>query len=129
MSLLDRFEGKWKWAFHPCFFVWFAGGGGIGMQWLRILFEIKAPISTWLAAFGAFMACCGVTTIGRPVIRVGGYRTWYKNSLTIGGGSYQPTREEKAETLQRLKDAIAVQITGPALVIVGTMINGLSGFV
>lgn len=87
--------------------------------------DLRGPI---IAAYGAFLACCGVVTIGRPMIRAGGYRAWYEKSNVIDGGTFEPTAEEIAENAELLKDAHAVQITGPALALFGTILNGLSGF-
>ncbi|ABC90789.1 hypothetical protein RHE_CH02004 [Rhizobium etli CFN 42] len=128
MSVLEYFEGKGKWAFHP----W----SGLGL-WVAavVLLEIVcrlsgfAPaLSSKLALAGAVMASLGVFTIARPVIRAGGYKSWLEKNRKIGGASYQPTPEELEEAGQIEKDALAVNIVGPALAIVGTIMNGASGF-
>lgn len=128
MSFLDRFEGKLKWAFHPWFFVGVVLLVGLLGGWVRCVTGKPISVSAALAAYGAFMACCGVVTIGRPMIRVGGYRAWHEQSRIIDGGHIVPTPEEIEEDRQGRLDAMAVQVTGPALVIVGTMLNGISGF-
>ncbi|MBD8665315.1 hypothetical protein IFT59_18910 [Rhizobium sp. CFBP 8752] len=81
------------------------------------------------AAFiGASAACCGVVTLGRPMIRAGGYEAWARKEGVIDGGSFPPSPEEIEEEEQSRLDAVAVQIIGPALTIVGTLLNGISGF-
>lgn len=128
MSFLDRSEGKLKWAFNPWLFASIALAvlllGGLGWR----MTGRPVSVSAALAAYGAFMACCGVVTIGRPMIRVGGYRAWHEQSRIINGGDYPPTPAEIEEDRQGRLDAMAVQVAGPALVIVGTMLNGISGF-
>lgn len=122
MCWLNHIEENFKFSFNP----WFFAGISLGALVLIFLSQVM-PFGTAAAFSGAFMACCGVFTIGRPMIRVGGYRNWYKNPISIDDKCY-PTEAEKAEEdKQRQLDAIAVQIVGPALVIVGTMINGISG--
>ena len=82
---------------------------------------------SWAALAGAIVAVLGVLTIGRPILRLG-YKEWLKQSRTIDGGSLTPTIEEQREDLESQLDGKAVQCTGPLLVIVGTLLNGASGF-
>jgi len=112
--------------FHPWLFVWVAVAALVFLA----LAVVRCPASraAAIATYGAFLACCGVVTIGRPVIRVGGYKAWVEKSHHIDYGHIGQTPEETAEEAEELKDARAVQWTGPLLVIVGTMLNGLSGF-
>lgn len=128
MSVFEYFEGKGKWAFNP----W----TGLGL-WaaLIVLLQIVCGLSGFVPALssklafaGALMACLGVFTIARPVIRAGGYKSWLKKTKNMNFGSLQPTTEELEEDQQVEKDAFAVNIVGPALAIVGTMMNGASGF-
>lgn len=74
------------------------------------------------------MACFGVFAVARPVMRAGGYLAWLANSKVIDGGHLVPTQEEISEAIEERKDALAVNVIGPALVISGTLTNGLSGF-
>jgi len=46
----------------------------------------------------------------------------------IDGGNFAPTRGETADDVEETKDAQAVQAIGPVLVVLGTMIQGASGF-
>ncbi|UTD26126.1 hypothetical protein [Bradyrhizobium sp. WD16] len=128
MKAIDDLDRRSAWAFHPWFFVIVALIVGISLGLLRWRTGLPVSTSATLATFGAFMACCGVITIGRPMIRAGGYRAWFEKSRIIDEGHIVPTPEEIEEAKQGEKDAAALQITGPALVIVGTMLNGLSGF-
>ena len=74
------------------------------------------------------MARCGATwvvfagaIIARPIIRVG-YKTWSESSLVIDGGHFPPTPEEIEEGRQSRIDANCVQVFGPALGILGTVL-------
>lgn len=127
-KLFERIDGRGKWAFDPLFFVWIFLGSGAILVATRYFAGTPSSFSATMAVFGAFGACCGVVTIGRPMIRKGGYLSWYKDQQIVGGGSYQETPEEAEEKRQGIRDALSVQIIGPALVFVGTMVNGLSGF-
>lgn len=127
MQLLDRIEGKIKFKFSPWFFVFIAMPLIATIEYMRHATGFIPINSTAFAIYGALTACCGVITIGRPVIRSGGYRTWYKNSQICDGGDYPKTKEQIEEERQGYLDAVAVQFTGPSLVIIGTMINGISG--
>jgi hypothetical protein len=126
-AFTDRMDRKWSWAFHPWFFAGAALLFTIGIL-LGFILGHHQNVGAAVATIGAFAACCGIVTIGRPMIRMGGYQEWLKKTQIIDGGSFNPTPEELEEERQLLADAKAVQVVGPALAIVGTMVNGLSGF-
>ena len=46
----------------------------------------------------------------------------------IDGGNFTPTPGETADDVDETKDAQAVQAIGPVLAVLGTMIQGASGF-
>ncbi len=85
----------------------------------------RAPV---LGLGGAITACCGVVAVVRRFIRVGGYNAWYEQSKSVGGGSLKPTAEELAEEQEGRKDVLSEAVVGTALIIVGTLVNGASGF-
>ena len=128
MSFLDRFEGKGKWAFHPWVGLWLWGAVVVLFSLVRQLVGFSPITAATLALYGAMMACLGVFTIARPVIRAGGYKSWFAKTREIKGSSYSPPLEELKEAEETEKDALAVNILGPALAIVGTLMNGASGF-
>ena len=66
-------------------------------------------------------------TLGRPVIRLG-YPKWWEASNTMSGGEYSDPPAQIEEERQRGRDAKALQVSGPALVVSGTLLNGFSGF-
>ncbi|MGR8964225.1 hypothetical protein [Rhizobium leguminosarum] len=128
MSVFEYFEGKGKWAFRPWTGLGLWVGSVVLLQIVCGLSGFAPPLSSKLALAGAVMACLGVFTIARPVIRAGGYKSWLKKTSIVGGASYELTPEELEESEQVEKDALAVNIVGPALAIVGTIMNGASGF-
>lgn len=88
------------------------------------------PRAAPLAAAGAIVAAIGVLTLGRPIVRLG-YKQWRETSQNVDGGYFSSEEEPpefKAEVDEQNKDAVAVQIVGPSLVVVGTLLNGFSGF-
>lgn len=82
--------------------------------------KLAPSFTGWLSADGAIMASFGVLTLLRPFIRNGGYYGW----LTANTKLKNPTEEEKQKKL----DSKAINIWGPMLTIVGTMLNGVSGY-
>ena len=108
--------------------VWLALAAGILGGLLFAVLGRPELRAASIATYGSLLASFGVLTIGRPVIRAGGYKAWLEKTRIIIGGSFPPTLEETAEEAQELKDALAVQRIGPLLVVIGTMLNGVSGF-
>lgn len=86
------------------------------------------PISSRAALTGAVLAVLGVIMIGRPIARLG-YFEWLQQSRSIDGGSFSPTPEEIKKDRQDKMDAQAVQIMGPLLIAIGTLLNGASGYI
>ncbi len=83
---------------------------------------------TWSTRDGSQTARCGATwvvfagaIIARPIIRLG-YRSWYQFSQTIDGGSFVPTTEERERERQNGIDANCVQVFGPLLALLGTVL-------
>lgn len=76
---------------------------------------------TQVARCGALWIIFAAAMIARPIIRVG-YRNWYQSTKTIDGGSFKPTAEEIEEGRQSDIDALCVQILGPCLAILGTLL-------
>ncbi|MHB0953242.1 MAG: hypothetical protein ACYC10_15110 [Allorhizobium sp.] len=127
MGLFDKLDGKGKWAFSPWIGVFATLLFIIGFSVARIWHGVDPVTNNTIALTGAVMICLGAFTVARPVIRVGGYRAWHEKSQVIDCGHITPTDEEIAESEQLLLDSKAVNLTGPALVIAGTLINGVSG--
>ncbi|MBP2612364.1 hypothetical protein [Agrobacterium pusense] len=94
---------------------------------VRVWNELDPVTNNTIALTGAVMVCFGAFTVARPVIRVGGYRSWYEKSRKQSYGSIVTSEEDDAEDQQLLLDSKAVNFTGPALAISGTLINGASG--
>lgn len=128
MSVFEYLEGKGKWSFHPWTGLGLWVASVVLLEGVCDLSGFAPALSSKLALAGAVMASLGVFTIARPVIRAGGYKSWLAKTNFIDGGSLQPTAEELEEADQIEKDALAVNIIGPALAIVGTIMNGASGF-
>lgn len=127
MDVFDKLDGKGKWAFHP----WIGLAGSLAFIILfsaaRVWYGYKPVTNNTIAFTGAVMICFGAFTVARPIIRVGGYRAWHEKSQIIDCGHIPPTDEGIAENRQLLLDSHAVNLAGPALVISGTLINGVSG--
>ncbi|SDX67951.1 hypothetical protein [Thiocapsa roseopersicina] len=87
----------------------------------------RHELSAYAALAGALMAILGVLTLGRPLLRLG-YDEWLRQSRIIDGGHVAPTPEEQKAELEERRDAQAIQLSGPLLVILGTLLNGTSGF-
>ncbi|GEM_PF-1900767 len=129
MDIFDKLDGKGKWAFSP-FLGWvlsFAFTVVLGGLRIVLNYGAEAINSDVMALVGAVMVCFGAVTVARPVIRVGGYKAWVEKNSVIGGGNFVPTDAEIEERRQVVLDSKAVNFTGPALAIAGTLINGVSG--
>jgi hypothetical protein len=82
----------------------------------------------WNTHDGVQAARCGATWVvfagavfARPIIRMG-YADWYQSTTVIDGGSFEPTPTELEEARQTAIDAKCVQLFGPVLAIVGTVL-------
>lgn len=82
----------------------------------------------WSTHDGTHAARCGATwvvfagaIIARPIIRMG-YGAWYQSSKSIDSGHFPPTTEEIAENRQSAIDAKCVQLFGPMLAVLGTVL-------
>jgi putative Mn2+ efflux pump MntP len=93
-----------------------------------VFIVLPNPISSRAALAGAILAVLGVIMIGRPIARLG-YFEWLRQSRSIYGGSFSPTPEERENDRQNNLDAQAVQIMGPLLIAIGTLLNGASGYI
>ncbi len=82
---------------------------------------------SYAALAGATVAVLGVLTVGRPILRLG-YDQWLNASRTIDGGSFKQTPEQQKAKQEENRDAQAIQLSGPLLIIFGTLLNGASGF-
>jgi hypothetical protein len=51
-----------------------------------------------------------------------GYAAWYRSSKIIDSGDFVPTAEEIEEDRQSAVDARCVQVFGPALAVLGTIL-------
>jgi hypothetical protein len=69
--------------------------------------------ATWVVFAGAIIA--------RPIIRMG-YPLWYQSTRTIDGGSFPPTPVEIEESRQLEIDGKCVQVFGPVLAVLGTIL-------
>ena len=116
---MREFLNRHRWMLHPWAGMWLAVPIAVFMPLIGCL---SHNLTSWVALAGSIIAVIGVLTIGRPVIRLG-YAGWYKQSQIIdGGGAYEE------EDVEDKMDGEAVQKSGPILVIVGTLLNGASGF-
>lgn len=125
---LHKMDRKTAWAFSPWVppvvaFTLFVTVALVGDFWG--VPSRRAPI---LALGGAITASCGVIAVVRRFVRVGGYNAWYERSRIIDGGSFDPTPDELFEDREARKDVLSEAVFGTALIIVGTMVNGASGF-
>jgi hypothetical protein len=115
-----------------------AKGGDIGMRKLLsrpLLWGTAATVSlvlhawwVWSTHDGGQAARCGATwvvfagaIIARPIIRMG-YGAWYQSSKIIDSGHFKPTPEEHEENRQSAIDARCVQLFGPVLAVLGTIL-------
>ncbi|WP_145986243.1 hypothetical protein [Sphingobium sp. YG1] len=126
IAALDRLTA---WAFPPWLPIFLSVAAFVSLLVLGDFAGSPERRSPLVGLGGAIMACLGIITIARPVIRAGGYRAWYEQSKIIDGGSFKPSTEEIVEIEEGRKDSLAVNIIGPALAISGTLINGASGFI
>ncbi|WP_126000914.1 hypothetical protein [Sphingomonas sp. ABOLE] len=69
---------------------------------------------------GALTACIGAFALARPIIRAGGYKSWHEHSRIAPAHTVEET--------ESLRDAYAVNVIASSFGIVGTIINGASGF-
>jgi hypothetical protein len=51
-----------------------------------------------------------------------GYADWYQSTTVTDGGSFKPTPEELEEARKSATDARCVQLFGPVLAILGTVL-------
>jgi H+/gluconate symporter-like permease len=72
---------------------------------------------------GATWIIFGSAIVARPIIRVG-YRAWLRASRTIDGGTFPPSPEEIEAIRQDNLDARSVQLFGPILAVLGTLLWG-----
>ena len=98
----------------------------IAYQHAEIATAVK--VGPYMGLGGALTACIGAFALARPIIRAGGYRAWHQQNRIINGGSLVPSAAELREEEEALRDAWAVNIIAPSFGIVGTIINGASGF-
>lgn len=80
----------------------------------------STKVGPYMGLGGALTACIGAFALARPIIRAGGYKAWHEQSRI----AYAEPRETK----EGLLDAHTVNVLAPAFGIVGTIINGTSGF-
>lgn len=88
----------------------------------------STKVGPYMGLGGALTACIGALALARPIIRAGGYKAWHEHSRAIDGGTFVITPEQIREAKEGLLDARAVNVLAPAFGIVGTIINGASGF-
>jgi hypothetical protein len=111
-------------AFDPRLGWWFS----LGVMILHFALAYVTKDGGWISAGGAVVIVIGVITIARALIRVGDEkmmrsgRTVARLMRTDAEGKLVPARPE--EERQQYQDAKAEFQHGPALVIVGTLING-----
>jgi hypothetical protein len=82
----------------------------------------------WNTHDGGQVARCGATwvifagaIIARPIIRMG-YGAWYQTSKIIDSGHFVSTPEELEENRQSAIDASCIQLFGPVLAVLGTIL-------
>jgi hypothetical protein len=69
--------------------------------------------ATWVLFAGAIIA--------RPIIRKG-YKKWHESTMTMDSGEFSPTPEQTEENEQNNIDAKCVQVYGPMLAALGTIL-------
>jgi hypothetical protein len=70
---------------------------------------------------GALWVILGGILVLRPILRVG-YPEWYRRSRVIDMGTFTTTAGDQEEARQREIDARCVQIIGPYLAMMGTLL-------
>lgn len=85
-------------------------------------------LSPWGTNDAARVARCGATwvlvagaIIARPIIRKG-YTRWYESTRTIDSGTWETAPDQDEEIRQIATDARCVQLYGPALAAMGTIL-------
>lgn len=109
---------------HPWAGVWMALP--VTVLLMRVGYD-QQNLSAYAALAGAIMAVLGILTLGRPLLRLG-YHEWLRQSNIIDSGHFTPTPEEQEAAIEKRRDAQAIQLSGPLLVVIGTLLNGVSGF-
>jgi hypothetical protein len=110
-------DGLHKFAMNPQAIVWTAAAllpfhGLIG-------FVLKDY--TYVDRCGALWVILGGMLVFRPILRVG-YDEWYRRSRVIDLGTFTVTPEDQEEERQRETDARCVQMIGPFLGMMGTLL-------
>ena len=76
---------------------------------------------TLVARCGASWVVFGSAIIARPIIRMG-YRKWYQATRIIDGGHFVQSAEDIEEEQQSAIDARCVQVLGPVVAVLGTIL-------
>jgi hypothetical protein len=92
------------------------------MMLLHATLAVGTANDIWLAQCGALWVIMGAAVIARPMIRRGGYRLWYESTKLIDHGTLSPTPSEIHAEQENELDARCVQIIGPGLAILGTLL-------
>jgi hypothetical protein len=99
------------------------GGIAIFLMVLHVWFAVITRDNLWLARCGALWVIIGALVIARPIIRRGGYAHWYESTKHIDYGTLGPPNAEEAEAERQTElDARCVQLTGPSIALLGTLL-------
>lgn len=125
-AITARWDRRFAWAFP--LWVPFAVALGLPILGLFAALVFRGPVKMDIAAamMGGWIAFCGAFTLTRPMVR-GGFIRHYETTHNLDAGSFQPNLDETKENYEQFRDAIALQIFGPALIMAGTLLNGFSG--
>lgn len=88
---------------------------------VHLLWAWNTHDGTPAARCGATWAMFAGAIIARPIIRMG-YRKWYESTRTIDVGSFETMPEQDEEIRQNAIDAKCVQVLGPLLAVLGTLL-------
>ena len=120
-----RLDEKWALSFHPWWPVIVAATTIIIIGRLDNVHADPSHWTRFVSVSGAIMICAGIVSIARPILRLGGYRKWLSQSKSTS----IVTSARNAEVKEDLRDAYSVNIIGPILVLLGTLLNGAAGYV
>jgi len=127
---LHAWDRRTRWAFHPFL-------PAIVALSINVLVALTCGLSTAeagrdgaiLAASGAVMICCGLWSLARPMIRVGGWGAYHERLIEMDASSSDLGLEQLQEQRAARNDTLSVQVVGPVLAISGTLLNGFSGLI
>jgi len=88
---------------------------------VHVLIGFSSNDYTHVDRCGALWVILGGMLVLRPILRVG-YDEWYRRSKIIDAGTFTMTAKDLEEERQREIDARCVQMIGPSLGMMGTLL-------